>query len=336
MAKDRQVVPGGAAETGSPELLVIGEVNVDLIMEGINQLPELGKERIVDGMTLTMGSSSAILAANAAALGVSVGFVGRMGNDTFGAYMRERLDERGVDTSRMIVTPDHGTGLTVIYTSDGRRGMITYPGVMEYLTLDDVPWDYVSRGRHLHVSSYYLQSGLRPGCAELFSKAREKGLSTSLDTNWDPEEKWGEDVLDVLDHVDVFLPNDDEARLISGSDDLSRALEILSARAGTVVITCGDAGAIARRGDETFTIPAVEVTPVDAVGAGDTFNAGFLSRFIRGEPLQQCLEFGMLAGAFSTQAVGGTAAFDAPARLEAFVKANTSSVRCVISAASAL
>jgi sugar/nucleoside kinase (ribokinase family) len=301
-------------------MVVVGEVNVDLILDRINRLPELGKERIVEGMTLTIGSSSAILAANAAALGMSVAFVGRLGDDTFGHFMRDALDARGVDTTAMIVTPDGGTGLTAIYTSGKERGMITYPGVMSSLTINDIRWEVLEGTRHLHVSSYYLQSGLRPGCAELFRRARQMGLTTSLDTNWDPYETWGEDVLEVLDHVDVFLPNDDEARLIARTDDLQDAMKRLAARAGTVVVTCGAEGVVARRGEEVFTIPGFRVNPVDAVGAGDTFNAGFLSRYIHGESLEACLRFGTLTGAFSTQKAGGTAAFDDMEAFRAFVE----------------
>jgi sugar/nucleoside kinase (ribokinase family) len=309
---------------GSPNIVVVGEVNVDLILDDVNMLPELGKERIATGMTLTMGSSSAILAANAAALGVSVGFIGRMGFDTFGSFMRERLEARGVDTSHMIETPDGGTGLTAIYTYQGQRGMLTYPGVMEQLTIDDIPWSYVEKASHLHMSSYYLQQGIRPDCARLFKMAKARGLTTSLDTNWDPQEQWGRDVLDVLDHVDVFLPNDDEARLIAGTPDLDEAMLILAAHAGTVVVTLGAEGVAARRGGETFRIPAVRLEPVDAVGAGDTFNAGFLSRYVRGESLESCLSFGVLTGAFSTQAAGGTAAFDDMERFDRFVREHSS------------
>lgn len=308
---------------GSNVVAIIGELNVDLILEQINDLPALEKERIAEGMTFTMGSSSAILAANAGALGMSVAFVGRIGSDTFGEYMRDNLARRGVDTTHILETPDVATGLTAIFTYGEQRGMLTYPGAMNELTIDDMPWDFLEQVQHLHLSSYYLQPGLRPDCPELFRRAKEIGLTTSLDTNWDPAEEWGPDVLEVLDHVDVFLPNDEEARLISGEQDLDRALAFLSARAGTVVITCGPDGVRAQRGQEVFSLPAVSVTPVDAVGAGDSFNAGFLQQFVRGEPLKQCLRYGMLTGAFSTTASGGISAYDDMKAFEQFVEENS-------------
>jgi sugar/nucleoside kinase (ribokinase family) len=305
-----------------PTVAIVGELNVDLILEQVNALPELEKERIAEGMTFTMGSSSAILAANAGALGMLVGFVGRVGHDTFGAYMRDHLAQRGVDTQHILETPDVATGLTVIFTYGDQRGMLTYPGAMNELTIDDLPWDYLEEVQHVHLSSYYMQPGLRPDCPELFRQAKGLGLTTSLDTNWDPADEWGRDVLDVLEYIDVFLPNDEEARLISGESDLDQAIEFLARQVEIVVTTCGADGVRAQRGTETFSLPALPVTPADAVGAGDSFNAGFLKQFVAGEPLEKCLRYGMLTGAFSTQAPGGTAAFNDMEAFDAFIRSN--------------
>lgn len=301
-----------------PPLVVVGELNVDLLLEQVNALPALGKERLAQGMTLTLGSSSAILAANARALGLEVGFVGRVGRDAFGRFVLEHLAARGVETRHVIQTDEAPTGLTLIYTHQERRGMLTYPGVMTSLTLEDIPWDYLRQARHLHLSSYYLQTGLRPACATLFRRAREMGLTTSLDTNWDPDEVWGDDVLAVMPHVDIFLPNDEEARLISGEDDLDAAIERLAREVSTLVVKCGARGVRAVQEGRHVAMPAVPVEPVDAVGAGDSFNAGFLHAYLQGQPLETCLQQGLLTGAFSTLTAGGIQAFAEPARFEHF------------------
>jgi sugar/nucleoside kinase (ribokinase family) len=293
-----------------PSLVVVGELNADLIMEAVQALPELGKEQVAEGMTLTLGSSSAILASNASAVGVEVGFVGRIGDDAFGEFVLERLDDRGIDRQRVLPTPDEATGLTVIYTHGDDRGMLTYPGAMEALTIDDIPWDYVARADHLHLSSFYLQTSLQPDVGTLFRRAKEEGLTTSLDTNWDPDDAWGGGILDLLDAVDVFLPNDEEARRIAGEGDLDAALAVLAERAGAVVATCGDEGAKLRMGRDTRSFVPPTVEPVDAIGAGDSFNAGFLRRYLEDRPVPECVRFGLVTGAFSTQAAGGTAAFD--------------------------
>lgn len=295
---------------GPPSLVVVGELNADLIMESVQAIPEVGKEQIAEGMTLTLGSSSAILASNASAIGLEVGFVGRIGEDSFGDFVLDSLRDRGIGQRYVLPTSDEATGLTVIYTHGDDRGMITYPGAMEVLTIKDIPWEYVNRADHLHLSSFYLQKGLQPDVEALFRKAKANGLTTSLDTNWDPDERWGGDILEVLDAVDVFLPNDDEARHIAGEDRLDRAMDRLGEHANVVVVTCGSEGAKLRVDGQTQSFPPPQVDPVDAVGAGDSFNAGFLRRYLEGEDLERCVKFGLLTGAYSTQASGGTAAFD--------------------------
>jgi sugar/nucleoside kinase (ribokinase family) len=301
-----------------PSLVVVGELNADLIMEAVQALPELGKEQVAEGMTLTLGSSSAILASNASAVGVDVGFVGRIGDDAFGEFVLERLDDRGIDRRHVLPTPDEATGLTVVYTHGDDRGMLTYPGAMEALTIDDMPWDYVARADHLHLSSFYLQTGLQPDVGTLFRRAKAEGLTTSLDTNWDPDDAWEGGILNLLDAVDVFLPNDEEARRIAGEEHLDAALAMLAERAGAVVVTCGAEGAKLRMGTDTRSFAPPTVEPVDAIGAGDSFNAGFLRRYLEDRPVPECVEFGLVTGAFSTQAAGGTAAFDEMDRFRTF------------------
>nr|WP_272505431.1 carbohydrate kinase family protein [Salinibacter ruber] len=299
-----------ATDVQTPSLIVVGELNADLIMEGGQARPALEKERVAEGMTLTLGSSSAILASNASAIGMDVGFVGQVGNDAFGDFVHERLKARDVECRFVQSTSEDATGLTVIYTHGDDRGMITYPGAMEALTLEDVPLDYVGQSDHLHLSSFYLQTGLQPDVGTLFRTAKAEGLTTSLDTNWDPDETWDGGILDVLDAVDVFLPNDDEARLIAGEDRLDQAMAALGKRAGAVVVTQGDDGASLYHNGRLQSFSAPQVDPVDAVGAGDSFNAGFLTQYLNGTALPECVEFGLLAGAYSTRGPGGTAAFE--------------------------
>ncbi|MCA1801405.1 MAG: carbohydrate kinase family protein [Rhodothermaceae bacterium] len=300
------------------DLLVAGELNMDLIMEQVQGHPELGKERISEGMTLTLGSSSAIMASNASSLGLSTGFAGRVGNDLYGNKIREILQSRGIDTSHILDTPGVQTGLTVIYTIGNDRGMITYPGAMDFLTAEDISEELLEKHRHFHISSYYLQKGLREGAAGLFKKAKALGLTTSFDTNWDPDEKWGEEIFDILPYVDVFLPNDDEAMRISRTGNVDDALAKLAGYAGLVVATCGIKGIKARTGNTLYELQTVTVDSVDAVGAGDSFNAGFLSRYLKTAPIEDCLKAGVLAGAFSTTRAGGTAAFENLKNFERF------------------
>ena len=292
------------------DVTVAGELNLDLILYGLpDDLPP-ERELIAERMMLTLGSSSAIVAHNLAALGQRVGFISRIGDDQLGQIALDRLGAGGVDVSKVRrVTGTSKTGLTVILQRERWRNMVTYAGTIFELSFEDLDLEYLADSRHFHLSSFYLQRGLQSRVGELFQKLKAAGLSISLDTNDDPDDRWQGGLMDVLRHVDVFLPNAREARKIAGTDDLQTALARLAKLVPLVVVKLGAEGAMAQRGSECFTSPAVKVSAVDAVGAGDSFDAGFLSQYVRGFDLLTCLAMGNLAGAFSTTRPGGTEAF---------------------------
>ncbi len=177
------------------------------------------------------------------------------------------------------------------------------------MTWDDLDLDYLADSRHFHFSSYYLQKSLRPRVAELFQYLKSKGLTISLDTNDDPDDRWEGGLHDLLRHVDVFLPNEREACKAAGTEDLEDAIGKLSELVPLLVVKLGRKGALAQKGCERFTAASREVVPVDTVGAGDSFDAGFLHEYVRGADLQTCLRSGNRAGALSTTRPGGTEAF---------------------------
>lgn len=292
------------------DVTIAGELNLDLILYGLpDELPP-ERELLADRMMLTLGSSSAIVAHNLAALGSRVGFISRIGDDPLGAIALERLGAGGVDISKVLRSAGTTkTGLTVILQREAWRNMVTYSGTIAELCFEDLDLAYLADSRHFHFSSFYLQRGLQSRVGELFEKLKKAGLTLSLDTNDDPEDLWQGDLLGVLRHVDIFLPNSREACRIAGTDDLEEAIERLAKLVPLVVIKLGKQGSMARRGTERVDSQAVDVTSVDAVGAGDSFDAGFLSQYVRGADLATCLRTGNLAGALSTTRPGGTEAF---------------------------
>ncbi|HEX9652864.1 MAG TPA: carbohydrate kinase family protein [bacterium] len=291
------------------DILVVGELNVDLILSEIPVRPQLGKEILAGAMSLVLGSSSAILASNIATLGARTAFLGKLGCDDFGDFVLDCLEQKAIGTNYVARDEKTRTGATIILNYPDDRYMITHKGAMDELTIDDVKPEHLRGARHLHLSSYYLQDGIRKDCPTLFKRAKDLGLTTSFDTNWDPEEKWGQEIFAVLKYVDVFLPNHTEALLISRQKTIESALESLSAYAQIVVIKSGRDGAVAKQSQQIIKSAAIKVEPVDTVGAGDSFNAGFLFKFLHSADLQQCLDFGNLCGALSVTRAGGTAAF---------------------------
>jgi len=277
---------------------------------------------------LTLGSSSAIVAHNLAALGNQVGFVSRIGDDQLGQIALDRLAAGGVDISKVRrVTGSTKTGLTVILQRDGWRNMLTYAGTIFELTFEDLDFDYLASSRHFHLSSFYLQRGLRPRIPELFRKLKAAGLTISLDTNDDPDDGWEGGLRDALPFVDVLLPNEREARRIAHNDNLEAAIASLAEMVPVVVVKLGERGAMAQRGAERFVSPPVKVKLVDAVGAGDSFDAGFLHQFLRGANLETSLASGNLAGALSTTRAGGTEAFRDPEHRKGFFETHKSTMK---------
>lgn len=292
------------------DVTVVGELNLDLILSGLpeNLTPE--REHLADQLTLTLGSSSAIFAHNLAVLGSRVGFISRIGDDPLGKISMERLAASGVDVSkvRKISGPTR-TGITVILPHSGYRHILTYPGTMFEMCFEDLDLDYLSSARHFHLSSFFLHRALRARIVDLFKCMKSKGLTTSLDVNDDPDDDWNGDLHKVLRHVDVFLPNEREAKKVAGVISLEAAVEKLAKLVPVVAVKLGPQGSMAQRRKERVTSPPLPVQPVDPVGAGDSFNAGFLHQYVRGADLSTCLAFGNLAGAFSTTRPGGTEAF---------------------------
>lgn len=304
------------------DVTVAGELNMDLILYGLpDELPP-ERELLAEDLMLTLGGSSTIVAHNLAALGCRVGFISRIGDDPLGQIALERLAGGGVDVSKVHrITGSTKTGLTVILQRAAWRNMVTYSGTISTLEFSDLDLDYLTDSRHFHFSSFYLQSGLRPHVPELFKKLKAAGLTISLDTNDDPDDGWQGGLADALQYVDVFLPNEREACKVAGTTDLEAAVARLAATVPLVVVKLGAQGAMAQRGQQRFTSPPVKVTPVDAVGAGDSFDAGFITQYVRGADLPTCLAYGNLAGALSTTRPGGTEAFRDREHREQFLRA---------------
>jgi len=292
------------------DVTLAGELNLDLILYGLPLDLPPERELLAERMMLTLGSSTAIVAHNLAALDCKVGFISRIGNDALGQIALDRLSEGGVDVSKVRRTEENKqSGLTVILQREKERNILTYPGTIFDLTLDDLDFDYLTDSGHFHLSSYYLQRGLRPQVGDLFRRLKAEGLTISLDTNDDPDDQWEGGLEEVLRYVDVFLPNAREAQRITKTSDLEAAVSRLANLVPLVVVKQGEQGALAQRGPERFLSAPVKVDFVDPVGAGDSFDAGFLSQYVRGADLPACLAAGNMAGAFSTTMPGGTEAF---------------------------
>lgn len=299
------------------DVVAVGELNADLILNRIDGEPKVGKEKFAGSMMLTIGSSTAIFAANIAALGIKTGFVGMIGKDSFGELVKNSLSAKGVDISMLIEHPTIVTGATVVLNYNEDRANITHQGAMDVMSFADIDKQVFDNTRHIHISSVFMQSGIKKDLIDILKYTQSKGVTTSLDTQWDPSENWDLDYKEILPLLSVFLPNETELKFITRSESLEEAIDKIKPYLNACVVKRGNKGSLLILPDGTVNEqPAfLNKEVVDAIGAGDSFNSGFISQFVKGKPLADCQCFGNLAGALNTTAAGGTGAFSSKEHL---------------------
>jgi ribokinase len=276
------------------DLLVVGDVNADLVLRGGDIVPAFGqREQLVESASLVLGGSGAIMAAGAARLGLRVAMAGCVGDDVLGRAMLEALAGVDVSAVRRVAEP---TGISVGLARPGDRAVLTAPGALASFSADDVPSELLAAARWVHVASPFLQPAL-----DVAAVAERAAGTTSLDPGWDPHERWEL----AWEGFDVLLPNAQEAQRLAGEEDVEAAALALAARGPTAVVKLGEEGALAA--PDLLRVAAAPVDPVDATGAGDSFDAGFITARLAGEDLGAALALGCACGALSTRAAGGTA-----------------------------
>jgi sugar/nucleoside kinase (ribokinase family) len=297
-----------AFNTKRYDIITFGDMCVDLIMAGEDVTPRFGQvERLVDDYVLEMGGSCCIFACQAAHLGLRVGILGRVGDDDFGRLIVRRLEEYGVDTQHVNVDPMLKTGVGVALCQGNDRAILTYPGSLNAIPPQDVTDDFLGSASHLHHGSFFLHTHLRSHIPAIFQRARKLGLTVSLDTNWDPEEQWDSTLVKALTFTDVFLPNEHEALCISHTSPLDRAVTYLHSQGVPILVVKRGVNEARLYVEHQEPIECVlpPVSTGDSVGAGDSFDAGFLAGWLRGFALERCLEIACHCGREVASAIGG-------------------------------
>lgn len=289
------------------DVLVVGDLNIDLIFSGLPRLPQFGEELLATGLVRRLGGSAANFAVCCARLGLDVAFVAKVGRDEFGDFLRGKLQEWGVTTDYVRRDPELATGITVSLSGARDRAFVTYVGTIDSLEVRDVPRTLLGRCRHLHIASYFLQTKLQPGCRELARAAHHAGTTVSLDTGFDPAEDWDSGLLDLLSEVDIFLPNEVEAQAITGTQTVDAALAALCGMTDVVALKAGPDGSVACADGETLHVPAFAVDVADTTCCGDAFNAGFIDGMLAGLPPAEALARGNACGGLMASVVGNEA-----------------------------
>ena len=289
------------------DVITAFDICVDFLMDLGTTEPEFGqKEKLVNGYDLAMGGSACIFACQTAKLGLKTAGIGSIGTDSFGQFMIDCWKKDGVDTSQ-IRGNNAKTALTLcLNKTGGDRSILTYMGAMDTVQGSWIE-ELLPQTRHLHICSYYLLKSLQAQYPAILKKAKELGVTVSLDTNWDPDEIWDGGIKEILPYVDIFLPNENELMLITGKDNVEDALRYAGEFVPTIAVKCGEDGAYAYCKGTIYKCDAMKITVADTVGAGDSFNGGFIYGFLSGLSMDECLKAGTTCGSLNASKPGGTA-----------------------------
>lgn len=292
----------------------MADLCVDILFAG-DVKPIYGQaEQLVNDYAIELGGSASIFSSQFVKLGGEVNLVGKVGDDMFGNFVRERLRTLNVATKHILKTRSGKTavGLGLGYRND--RAMLTYLGAMHELTEEEIlSTGLFDQPQHLHITSYYLLSHLQNFWKQQLPMLKEKGTTISLDTNWSIVGDW-QSVHSIFPFIDVFIPNEQEALHISGQSSVLDAGKWLSNFCNVTVIKCGSEGAIVFDKDKTvtsFPVPACltqNLKIADTTGAGDNFDAGFLKAWLAQKAVEDCVLDGMVCGTMSLAEVGGITA----------------------------
>ena len=288
------------------DVLSVADMCVDLVLRG-NVRPQFGQvEQLLEDYQIELGGAANIFASQFARLGGRAGVIGSVGTDALGTFVGERLRETGVDTSRVRTRSELKTGLGVALAEPDDRAILTYLGTIDSVEPSDLTDSLLSECAHWHIASYFLLGKLRDHWLSWLRRCRDAGVTTSLDTNWDPDNEWL-GVRELLPTVDLFLPNAAEALAISGAADVLEAGRRLSQLGPLVVVKCGRDGAAAFQDGRQVAAVSSPGAPrvVDSIGAGDNFDAGLLRSWQLGGSLGDCLASGCRCGSASLSAPGG-------------------------------
>ncbi len=292
------------------DVAVVADLCLDFLITG-KVKPKYGQaEKLVDDYTLELGGSAAIFASQFSKLGGRVGLIGAIGQDLFGHFLIEKLNQNNISEENIIIKPDVKTsvGLGLSYYED--RAMLTYLGAMAELNAEDIfKSGVLANTGHLHIAGYFLLNQLYDFWPKILKDSDNKNFTTSLDTNWSPDDDWDK-VKKLLPYIDVFLPNEQEALHISAKDNIVEAGKFLAGITKIVVIKRGEKGAMVFQGNSIKDVGVPNklkqnLKIADTTGAGDNFDAGFIREWLLKKPLENCILQAISCGTQSLTKTGG-------------------------------
>ena len=271
------------SSSGERPLAIVGNLNVDQWIGPVHRFPAWDEEVLVESARIELAGTAGYLLQACRGLGMDAFVVSTIGDDLFGGIVRDELRTLGFDDAGVDVLPGYETSLGMIFVGpSGERGILTVLGAhtaMEVAVAERHD-ERIAGCAEVFLCGNYLLPKLGPVAVLPYARRlRARGQAVVFDPSWDPA-GWSEvtrrDTLALLEEVDVYLPNEEELKALTSASDLDAALELVSGRAGEVVVKRGASGAVYVSGETRVECGGFPVTAVNTIGAGDVFDIGYL------------------------------------------------------------
>lgn len=302
------------------DVFVYGDINIDLILPGVETVPPGGEEWEVPQMETQPGGGSALFALGLARLGMRPVFQGKVGEDFYGRFLRDYMEQEGVDTQLLVTEKGRKTGISISFTNEKDRSFLTFRGP-DFSQEENQKGmeEYAGKARHVHVTGY--EGRKHEQYLDMLSMLKKKSdVTISMDVGWDGSGMWDQRIRQLFPYLDILLMNETEC-LHYGQEKTAKENALDFSRQGCMaVIKLGKQGAIAAKDGRLYERQGFSVKALDTTGAGDSFNAGFVYGFLQGYSVERSLECGNGCGALSCTALGGNAGFPDEKTLKAFIR----------------
>jgi sugar/nucleoside kinase (ribokinase family) len=293
-----------------PGVYCTGNVVLDTLVRAVEGMPPWGTTTYVESISAHLGGNGAGSAYAAARMGVPSKLAGAVGGDPAGAFITQRLTSAGVDVSQLRVLPETATAATVGMVHPGGERLFFHDlGACGRFQAADISFapEVVSGYSFFHYASIFCLPKLRTQALEVVQRARQAGLRTSLDVDWDTSGRWLDDLGPLCPLLEFLFLNTQEAQMLCGLEEPEAVgLFFLDRGVKNVVLKMGEQGCAVFTPDDEFRMPAYAVQTVDTTGAGDCFCGGFLAGLCRGFDLRESARLGNAVAAHGIQRVGNT------------------------------
>lgn len=302
------------------DAFIYGDVNIDLVIPGVDHLPLPGQEDVVATMNTYVGGGAALFTLGLGKLGLNPVFQGTVGKDCYGDFILKEFEKSNIDTSLLEISDVEKTGISISFTNEKDRSFLTYRGTNAELDVEKVNLAQLQNAKHIHVTGYEGSRNHQKYCSLLQKVKETKNTTVSFDVGWDDSGEWYEGIVELFPYIDVLFMNETEAIHYGRKKTAEDAAKAFAESGAAVVIKLGAKGSLAYQAENQYQARPYRVKAVDTTGAGDSFNAGFIYGFLKQKNMQDCLRYANGCGALSVTQLGGNTGFPTEKELLQFIE----------------